>query len=130
MKNHYRTTSRGKPTGRLNKPRKNKSHAAKMAERWASRAVGEESLGGAAAVDPGVLGGGFVAEAEELVQEGPEEDPAEDDPQRSPDVGKRLRTGPTGGVLTVGYACSGGRGGADVVALNGHVFLRIRSVVR
>jgi hypothetical protein len=50
----------------------------------AADGVAEESLGGAAAVDPGLRRLGLVTEPEELVQERPQDDPAE----REPDPGE------------------------------------------
>ena len=78
-----------------------------------SRAEAEEPEGGAAAVDPGVLRLRCVAESEHLVEERPQEDPAERDPGEAAEEvggsrpagggrGRRRLTRRTGGSRVVG----------------------------
>src|SRR5215203_5414116 len=52
----------------------------------AAGGVGEEAFGGGSAVEPGPFGGGGVAQAEQFVEERPEEGGADDDAQGGEDV--------------------------------------------
>ena len=91
--------------------------------------VGEEPLGGVAAADPRVGRGRLVAEAERLVQERPQEGPAQAEPGRCPEVAHERPVGPAGWAVTVGpegrgavvvappFTARAGRGGVCVAGV-------------
>ncbi len=85
----------------------------------------EESLGGRAAVDPALAGLGGVAEAEGLVEEGPQEDEAHQHPGRGEHVGPdgvRVRVCRRGGL-------GGGGGPVPVQGRQVEPGLRVRVLV-
>ena len=60
------------------------------------RPMGEEALGGVATAEPRVSRGRFMAEAERLIQERPQEGPAQAEPGRRPDVAHERPVGARG----------------------------------